>query len=180
MDILSQVEATKAPKILDVFRCFRGKKLQQKIHRFAEKEFLEVPNHLPPLLVFAYFTQIDYFHFPFCHLISLIRTAIGLIYICNRQITMIHHPLISPADGKSSWNQLQTLGIDDAVIAVCDGIPSPGKVGNNQLQPHIRELLAQSADTSGCLGIKLSVTPHPKCGNVIILNRRPYRLLQWR
>ena len=46
MDILSQIEVTKTPGILDVFRCFRGEKLRQKIRRFAEKEFLEVPYRL--------------------------------------------------------------------------------------------------------------------------------------
>ena len=46
MDILSQIEVTKMPGILDVFRHFRGEKLRQKIRRFAEKEFLEVPIHL--------------------------------------------------------------------------------------------------------------------------------------
>jgi len=39
-----QVEVTKTPGILDVFRCFRGEKLRQKMRRFAKKEFLEVPE----------------------------------------------------------------------------------------------------------------------------------------
>ena len=42
-----QVEVTETPEILDVFRCFRGEKLRQKMRRFAEKQFLEVPYSIP-------------------------------------------------------------------------------------------------------------------------------------